>query len=39
VAFEALDNGVKSCASPKLMQRLCDEPERVNDFETAQCLI
>jgi len=25
VAFEALDNGVKSCASPKLMQRLCDE--------------
>src|SRR5258708_5768264 len=25
VAFEALDNGVKSCADPKLMQRLCDE--------------
>ena len=25
VAFEALDNGVKSCANPKLMQRLCDE--------------
>ena len=25
VAFEALDNGVKSCASPKLMQRLCDD--------------
>src|SRR5258707_5255166 len=24
VAFEALDNGVKSCADPKLMQRLCD---------------
>src|SRR6202790_4305627 len=24
-AFEALDNGVKSCADPKLMQRLCDE--------------
>jgi hypothetical protein len=24
VAFEALDNGVKSCANPKLMQRLCD---------------
>jgi hypothetical protein len=21
VAFEALDNGVKSCANPKLMQR------------------
>src|SRR5437763_3349108 len=25
VAFEALDNGIKSCADPKLMQRLCDE--------------
>src|ERR1700732_3860688 len=25
VAFEALDNGVKSCADPKMMQRLCDE--------------
>jgi hypothetical protein len=25
VAFEALDNGVKSCANPKLMQRQCDE--------------
>ena len=25
VAFEALDNGVKSCADPKLMQRVCDE--------------
>ena len=25
VAFEALDNGVKFCANPKLMQRLCDE--------------
>src|SRR6266700_1901533 len=25
VAFEPLDNGVKSCANPKLMQRLCDE--------------
>src|ERR1700691_4848475 len=25
VAFEALDNGVKSCADPKLMQRICDE--------------
>jgi hypothetical protein len=24
-AFEALDNGVKSCADPKLMQRVCDE--------------
>ena len=24
VAFEALDNGIKSCADPKLMQRLCD---------------
>jgi hypothetical protein len=24
VAFEPLDNGVKSCADPKLMQRLCD---------------
>src|ERR1700676_2569361 len=24
VAFEALDNGVKSCANPKLMQRMCD---------------
>jgi hypothetical protein len=24
VAFEALDNGVKSCADPKLMQRLAD---------------
>jgi hypothetical protein len=24
VAFEALDNGVKSCADPRLMQRLCD---------------
>ena len=22
--FEALDNGIKSCADPKLMQRLCD---------------
>jgi hypothetical protein len=25
VAFEALDNGIRSCADPKLMQRLCDE--------------
>src|SRR6202047_188751 len=25
VAFEALDNGIKSCADPKLMQRVCDE--------------
>jgi hypothetical protein len=25
VAFEALDNGIKSCADPKLMQRLCDQ--------------
>jgi hypothetical protein len=25
IAFEALDNGIKSCADPKLMQRLCDE--------------
>ena len=25
VAFEALDNGIKSCADPKLMQRLSDE--------------
>ena len=25
VAFEALDNGIKSCANPPLMQRLCDE--------------
>jgi hypothetical protein len=24
VAFEALDNGIKSCANPKLMQQLCD---------------
>ena len=24
VKFEALDNGIKSCADPKLMQRLCD---------------
>ena len=24
VAFEALDNGIKSCADPKQMQRLCD---------------
>ena len=24
VAFEALDNGIKSCADPKLMQRLCE---------------
>jgi hypothetical protein len=24
VAFEALDNGIKSCADPGLMQRLCD---------------
>ena len=24
VKFEALDNGVKSCADPKLMQQLCD---------------
>ena len=24
VAFEALDNGIKSCADPKLMQRLSD---------------
>jgi len=24
VAFEALDNGIKSCADPKLAQRLCD---------------
>jgi hypothetical protein len=24
VAFEALDNGIKSCADPKLMQRLAD---------------
>jgi hypothetical protein len=23
VAFEALDNGIKSCADPKLMQRVC----------------
>jgi hypothetical protein len=25
VAFEALDNGIKSCANPKLPQRLSDE--------------
>ena len=25
VAFEALDNGIKSCANPKLLQRLSDE--------------
>jgi len=25
VAFEALDNGIKSCANPKLLQRLADE--------------
>jgi hypothetical protein len=25
VAFEALDNGIKSCADPKLMQQVCDE--------------
>jgi hypothetical protein len=25
VAFEALDNGIKSCADRKLMQRVCDE--------------
>jgi hypothetical protein len=25
VAFEALDNGVNSCANPKLMRRPCDE--------------
>src|ERR1700685_2802653 len=25
IAFEALDNGIKSCADPKLMQRVCDE--------------
>src|SRR6202140_2848524 len=24
IAFEALDNGIKSCADPKLMQQLCD---------------
>src|SRR6267143_224907 len=24
VAFEALDNGIKSCADPRLAQRLCD---------------
>src|SRR4030088_3006868 len=24
VAFEPLDNGIKSCADPKLAQRLCD---------------
>src|SRR5882762_6918500 len=24
VEFEALDNGIKSCADPELMQRLCD---------------
>jgi hypothetical protein len=24
VSFEALDNGIKSCADPKLAQRLCD---------------
>ena len=24
VAFEALDNGIKSCADPKLLQQLCD---------------
>ena len=24
VRFEPLDNGIKSCADPKLMQRLCD---------------
>jgi DNA-binding PadR family transcriptional regulator len=24
VEFEALDNGIKSCADPKLMQQLCD---------------
>jgi hypothetical protein len=24
VKFEALDNGIKSCADPELMQRLCD---------------
>jgi hypothetical protein len=24
VKFEALDNGIKSCADPQLMQRLCD---------------
>jgi hypothetical protein len=25
VAFEALDNGIKSCANPRLLQRLADE--------------
>lgn len=25
VRFEPLDNGIKSCVDPKLMQRLCDE--------------
>lgn len=25
VKFEALDNGIKSCESPKLLQRLCEE--------------
>src|ERR1700687_3822086 len=25
IAFEALDNGVLTCADPKLMQRVCDE--------------
>jgi hypothetical protein len=29
VPFEALDNGLKSCADPKLAQRLCDEPSAI----------
>src|SRR5450631_1500311 len=34
VAFEALDNGVKSCADPKLAQRLCDglSAEKIDRF-------
>jgi hypothetical protein len=27
VAFEALDNGVLSCADPKALQRICDGPD------------
>jgi hypothetical protein len=35
VAFEELDNGIKSCANPKLLQRLADEMNRGKDRSTA----
>ncbi len=36
VEFEALDNGIKSCTDPKLMQRLCDglSADKIDRFVT-----